>query len=47
VDDVAVAKSDDFLNFMRGTFEGDEVLMRVKRDGVERAVRAKLGKWDR
>ena len=47
VDDVPVAKSDDFLNFMRQTFEGDEVLMRVKRDGAERVIRAKLGKWDR
>jgi WD40 repeat protein len=45
IEDVAVTKSDDFLNFMRGTLEGDEVLLKVKRAGEDRVFRAKLGRW--
>ncbi len=45
VDAVDVKESDDFMNHMRGTFEGDEITLRVRREGRERFVRAKLGRW--
>lgn len=46
VDAVTVDEADDFLNFMRATFEGDELTVRIRRDGEERWIRAKLGRWN-
>lgn len=44
-DDRAFESSDDFLNFMRETIAGQEILIRIKRDGADRFIRAKLGRW--
>lgn len=44
-DDRAFQSSDDFLNFMRESFEGQEVFVRIKRDGADRAIKVKLGRW--
>jgi WD40 repeat protein len=42
-----VRESDDFLQFMRRSREGDEVFIRLRRDGAPRVVRVKLGRWER
>lgn len=44
-DDKKFESSDDFLNFMRETYEGQEIYVKFKRDGVERVTKAKLGPW--
>jgi len=45
VDATDVLQSDDFLNFMRGTKEGDEITLKIKREGADKFIRAKLGRW--
>ncbi|GEM_PF-5526259 len=44
-DDRLFASADDFLNFMRTTHEGQEVFVRIKRGGTEKAIKVKLGRW--
>lgn len=44
-DEKKFESSDDFLNFMRETYEGQEIYVKFKRDGVERVMKAKLGRW--
>lgn len=46
VNDVPVEKSEDFLNFMRQSREGDEVNVRLRREGASKLIRVKLGKWN-
>jgi serine protease Do len=44
-DDRKFESSDDFLNFMKETFEGQEVWVVLRRDGKEKFVNVKLGRW--
>ena len=45
VDDVPVEKSEDFLNYMRRSHEGDDVHIKVKRADEIKVVRVKLSRW--
>ncbi|HXX94461.1 MAG TPA: PDZ domain-containing protein, partial [Planctomycetota bacterium] len=45
VDDVPVDRSEDFLNYMRRSHEGDDVHVRVQRGGESRVIRVKFGRW--
>ena len=45
VDGTSIAKSEDFLRFMRAAREGDELDVRVRRGEATRFIRVKLGKW--
>jgi len=45
VDDVAIDRSDDFLNYMRRSHEGDDVHVKVHRDGETKIIRVKFGRW--
>jgi WD40 repeat protein len=44
-DDSKFESSDDFLNFMKGSAEGQEIWVKIKRDGTDRFIKAKLGRW--
>jgi WD40 repeat protein len=44
-DERSFGSSDDFLNFMRESSEGQEVYVRIKREGAEKIIKAKLGRW--
>jgi S1-C subfamily serine protease len=46
VDGTSIAKSEDFLRFMRSTREGDELDVRYRRGEETRFARVKLGKWE-
>jgi hypothetical protein len=46
VDATSIAKSEDFLRFMRSTREGDELDVRYRRGDETRFARVKLGKWE-
>ncbi|HEX7900178.1 MAG TPA: PDZ domain-containing protein [Planctomycetota bacterium] len=46
VDGTSITRSDDFLRFMRGTREGDEVDLRFRRGEDVRFTRVKLGRWE-
>ncbi len=45
VDEVPVEKSEDFLQYMRQSREGDEVNVKLRRGGATKVIRVKLGKW--
>jgi WD40 repeat protein len=45
VDDAAVDKSDDFLNYMRRSHEGDDVHVKIHRGGEMKIIRVKFGRW--
>ena len=45
VDDLAVEKSDDFLNYMRRSHEGDDLHVKITRGGESKIIRVKLGRW--
>ncbi len=45
VDDIAVDTSEDFLNYMRRSHEGDDVHVKIHRGGETKILRVKFGKW--
>lgn len=45
VDNVPVEGSEDFLNYMRRSHEGDDVHLKVKRGDQTKIIRVKLGRW--
>jgi hypothetical protein len=44
-DDRKFTSSEDFLNFMKDSHEGQEVIVRIKRAGTDKVIKTKLGRW--